>query len=197
MDKIRITTHRYAYMGLAYDTIIEIACKLKGEYKNDVCFNHNGKQWTLSEGQGDFEYVEEENEIKFSSGASVSYKQSDDPIVSASGRTFDGIEGVMGVEPTDDPTIPKISPVKSDGGSSSYYEKKIVRLKDGQVFNCQTGDIIRSMVDNDFDGGNILKALDRIFQNVQGKGKEGVTIEYDCNKIIYFANVIKQRFKNE
>ena len=60
MNKIRITTHRYAYMGLVYDTIIEIACKLKGEYKNDVCFNHNGKQWTLSEGQGDFEYVEED-----------------------------------------------------------------------------------------------------------------------------------------
>lgn len=59
MNKIRITTHRYAYMGLECDTIIEIACKLKGEYKNDVCFNHNGKQWTLSEGQGDFEYVEE------------------------------------------------------------------------------------------------------------------------------------------
>ena len=47
-------------MGLAYDTIIEIACKLKGEYKNDVCFNHKGKQWTLSEGQGDFEYVDED-----------------------------------------------------------------------------------------------------------------------------------------
>ena len=60
MNKIRITTHRYAYMGLAYDTIIEIACKLKGEYKNDVCFNHNGKQWTLCEGQGDFEYVDED-----------------------------------------------------------------------------------------------------------------------------------------
>ena len=60
MNKIRITTHRYAYMGLAYDTIIKIACKLKGKYKNDVCFNHNGKQWTLSEGQGDFEYVDED-----------------------------------------------------------------------------------------------------------------------------------------
>lgn len=59
MNKIRITTHRYAYMGLAYDTIVEIAYKLKGKYKNDVCFNHNGKQWTLSEGQGDFEYVDE------------------------------------------------------------------------------------------------------------------------------------------
>ena len=63
MNKIRITTHRYDYMGLAYDTIIEIACKLKGEYKNDVCFNHNGKQWTLSEGQGDFEYVDEEKSV--------------------------------------------------------------------------------------------------------------------------------------
>lgn len=66
MNKIRITTHRYAYMGLAYDTIIKIACKLKGEYKNDVCFNHNGKQWTLSEGQGDFEYVEDELENSLS-----------------------------------------------------------------------------------------------------------------------------------
>ena len=83
MNKIRITTHRYAYMGLAYDTIIEIACKLKGEYKNDVCFNHNGKQWTLSEGQGDFEYAEEENEIKFSSGVTklMSIDTVDDPII--------------------------------------------------------------------------------------------------------------------
>lgn len=89
------------------------------------------------------------------------------------------------------------SPVKSDGGASSYYEKQIVRLSDGEAFNCQTGDIIRSMVNNDFDGGNILKALDRIFQNIQGKGKEGTSIEYDCNKIIYFANVIKERFKDE
>ena len=72
MNKIRITTHRYAYMGLAYDTIIEIACKLKGEYKNDVCFNHNGKQWTLSEGQGDFEYVDEEK---------VGIDTADDPII--------------------------------------------------------------------------------------------------------------------
>lgn len=83
MDKIRITTHRYAYMGLAYDTIIEIACKLKGEYKNDVCFNHNGKQWTLSEGQGDFEYVEEEGEIKFSSGVTnlMSIDTGNDPTI--------------------------------------------------------------------------------------------------------------------
>lgn len=88
------------------------------------------------------------------------------------------------------------APVKSDGGASSYYEKQIVRLSDGETFKCQTGDIIRSMVNNDFDGGNILKALDRIFQNIQGKGKEGTSIEYDCNKIIYFANVIKERFKD-
>jgi len=66
MEKIRIITHRYAYMGLKCDTVVEIACKLKGEYKNDVCFNHNGKQWTLSEGQGDFEYVKDELENSLS-----------------------------------------------------------------------------------------------------------------------------------
>ena len=82
MNKIRITTHRYAYMGLAYDTIIEIACKLKGEYKNDVCFNHNGKQWTLSEGQGDFEYVGEE-----------------------SFHSLSGVTNLMSIDTGNDPTI--------------------------------------------------------------------------------------------
>ena len=82
MNKIRITTHRYAYMGLAYDTIIEIACKLKGEYKNDVCFNHNGKQWTLSEGQGDFEYVEEDGENSLSGVTNLmSIDTGSDPII--------------------------------------------------------------------------------------------------------------------
>ena len=82
MNKIRITTHRYAYMGLAYDTIIEIACKLKGEYKNDVCFNHNGKQWTLSEGPGDFEYVEKEGE-----------------------NSLSGVTTLMSIDPANDPII--------------------------------------------------------------------------------------------
>lgn len=85
--------------------------------------------------------------------------------------------------------------IKSDGGSSEYYQKEIVRLEDGEKFECKTGDIIRCLVNNDFDGGNILKAVDRIFQSVQGKGKEGTSIEYDCNKIIYFANIIKKRFE--
>lgn len=91
-------------------------------------------------------------------------------------------------------SVAEAAPIKSDGGSSAYYQKQIIRLVDGAVFECQTGDIIRSMVANDFDGGNILKALDRIFQNIQGKGKDGVSIEYDCNKIIYFAEIIKQRY---
>ena len=86
--------------------------------------------------------------------------------------------------------------IKSDGGSSDYYQKQITRLIDGESFDCQTGDIIRSLFMNDFDAGNIFKALDRIFQNVQGKGKEGTSIEYDCNKIIYFANILKERFKD-
>ena len=80
--RIRITTHRYAYMGLAYDTIIEIACKLKGKYKNDVCFNHNGKSWTLSEGQGDFEYVGEDGENSLSGVTNLmSIDTKNDPII--------------------------------------------------------------------------------------------------------------------
>lgn len=91
----------------------------------------------------------------------------------------------------------KENSIKSDGGSSEYYQKTITRLEDGETFDCQTGDIIRCLVNNDFDGGNIVKAVDRIFQSIQGKGKEGTSIEYDCNKIIYFANIIKKRFEDK
>lgn len=84
---------------------------------------------------------------------------------------------------------PKVQPsgkVKSDGGSSDYY-KLTIRTKQGS-FECETGDVIRAMVGNNFDLGNALKALRRIYEASQGRGKDGIDMSYDANKINYFVN---------
>ena len=83
------------------------------------------------------------------------------------------------------------SSVKSDGGSSSYYELAISN-KEGVEIKVETGDVIRALVGNDFDFGNCVKALRRMYLATQGKGKEGVNVAYDANKIRYFLNEIER-----
>jgi len=83
-------------------------------------------------------------------------------------------------------------PIKSDGGSSSYYT---LVINDQAV---QTEDIIRDVFGNDFDYGNVFKSLVRAYQLKKGAGKEGSSIEYEINKIRYSCNKIKREsFKNE
>lgn len=80
--------------------------------------------------------------------------------------------------------------VKSDGGSSSYYEinlpqKVIDRIvSTGKV---EVKDIVRYGFGNDFDCGNIIKATKRIYENKQGRGKQGTDVSYDANKIKFFT----------
>jgi hypothetical protein len=76
--------------------------------------------------------------------------------------------------------------IKSDGSSSSYYALTITN-KAGQSIDVETGDIIRALVGNDFDLSNIVKACRRMYEASQGRGKAGSSIEYDANKIVYFA----------
>lgn len=78
-------------------------------------------------------------------------------------------------------------PIKSDGGSSNYYKLTITN-KAGESIQCETGDVIRCMVGNDFTLGNIIKACRRMYQSSLGKGKDGVSIEYDSKKIQYFSD---------
>jgi len=80
--------------------------------------------------------------------------------------------------------------VVSDGGSSKYYEI-IITNKAGESIKVEMGDIIRACVANDFDLGNIMKACRRISEAKQGRGKAGASVEYDANKIVYFANEVK------
>lgn len=73
--------------------------------------------------------------------------------------------------------------IKSDGGSSSYYDFIIPRL--GKI---KTEEVIKYMVDNDFDLGTILKTLRRVSELRAGRGKEGNDILYELNKIKYTAD---------
>ena len=78
--------------------------------------------------------------------------------------------------------------IKSDGGSSDYYKLEI----NGNLVEVE--DVIYAMVGGDFILGNILKACRRMYLDSKGEGKEGVDIQYDAKKIIYFANSYVRRF---
>jgi len=84
--------------------------------------------------------------------------------------------------------------IKSDGGSSSYYDIPIPDWLVGLIVErryIKTEELIEVLGGN-FDEGNILKCLVRINSLRNGKGKEGNSVDYDCNKIIYSANRIKE-----
>lgn len=91
-----------------------------------------------------------------------------------------------------------VKPVKSDGGSSSYYFTKLPEhlIKDivdrGGI---EIKDIVRYCFDNDADCKDIIKALKRIRENLKGSGKEGVDSIYDANKICFFAEELRASLK--
>lgn len=72
--------------------------------------------------------------------------------------------------------------IKSDGGSSSYYT---FYRDDGSPM--ETEEVIRCLVGNDFDLGNVIKASRRIHEEEKGTGKAGNDALYDWNKILYTA----------
>lgn len=95
--------------------------------------------------------------------------------------------------------------IKSDGGSSAYYDlplsDKLVELilqrkEEGSAF-IKTEEIILEVFDNDFDAANSFKSLVRAWQTTKGGGKEGNTLSYELNKIRYSLNKIEERFKEE
>ena len=74
--------------------------------------------------------------------------------------------------------------VNSDGGSSSYYEivipkDRVKELDEG--FQFEVKDVIRHALNNDYDKGNVFKAMVR-----SGK-KAGADITYDLVKNVFFT----------
>lgn len=91
-----------------------------------------------------------------------------------------------------------VKPVKSDGGSSSYYFTTLPEhlIKDiVERGGIEIKDIVRYCFDNDADCKDIIKALKRIRENLKGGGKEGVDSIYDANKICFFAEELRSSLK--
>ena len=78
-------------------------------------------------------------------------------------------------------------PVKSDGGSSSYYDLVINGV------DLQTEDIMRDVFGNDYDFCVAFKALVRAYGTLKGGGKEGNTVEYEMNKLRYSSKQIEKQ----
>lgn len=75
----------------------------------------------------------------------------------------------------------------STGGSSKYYDLII----NGQAVKVE--DIVKDVFGNDFDYGNAFKALVRSFALRSGGGKAGSTVDYECEKIKYYAGRIQKQ----
>lgn len=89
--------------------------------------------------------------------------------------------------------------VKSDGGSSSYYDMEIPewlveliteRQTEWGSSYIKTEELITTVFNNDFDFGNALKSLVRAHGAFNGAGKAGNSVPYECNKIKYSAEKI-------
>lgn len=83
---------------------------------------------------------------------------------------------------------------KSDGGSSDYYKFSIPKnrvAEDDTHFHLSISEVIKYALNNDFDKGNIFKALVRLGR------KEGTSIEYDINKCHWFLDEILAAHKGE
>lgn len=100
----------------------------------------------------------------------------------------------------------KTGAIKSDGGSSTYYDIAIPtslleemaerRNEDGLSY-IKTEEIIELGLGNDFDAGNIFKCLIRMQSLKNGKGKAGNDLEYDANKVVYSAKKIAKRYSKK
>lgn len=92
----------------------------------------------------------------------------------------------------------KTKPIKSDGGSSGYYDipipdsfiETLMERYDAGNSHIRTEELIRYVFGNDFDFGTAFKSLVRAYGITQGGGKEGNDIRYECNKVKYYAEKI-------
>ncbi len=88
----------------------------------------------------------------------------------------------------------------TQNGSSDYYFTKLPLHVIDQIIltgGIEIKDIARYVYDNDADAFNIIKAEKRIIEAKKGKGKAGIDMLYDMNKIVFFANEQYEAIKRE
>ena len=99
----------------------------------------------------------------------------------------------------------KKGPIKSDGGSSSYYDLPVSewllytlneRQKEGKCY-IKTEEMISAFFGNDFSFGTLLKSLVRASGIKIGAGKAGNDMKYETGKIRYYADKILEQHEEK
>lgn len=93
------------------------------------------------------------------------------------------------------------APIKSDGGSSSYYDiplpaefmKVLIERYEAGNPHIRTEELIRYAFSNDFDYGTGFKSMVRSHAITHlNSGKAGNDVNYECNKIDWSVNKVRQ-----
>lgn len=96
-------------------------------------------------------------------------------------------------------------PIKSNGGSSSYYDigipswlldALVARSKEGDCF-IKTEELIEVGFGNDFNFGTLFKSTVRAYGCSVGSGKAGNDIGYEVNKVKYYSDKIFNKYQRE
>ncbi|AGH32255.1 hypothetical protein VPHG_00192 [Vibrio phage 11895-B1] len=91
--------------------------------------------------------------------------------------------------------------IKSDGGSSSYYDIEVPkwllellnsRYDEGKCY-IKTEEI-NEILGNDFNYSTIFKSMVRAISIENGVGKAGNTHSYECNKMRYYTDRVEDKF---
>lgn len=198
--KIRVITNRYEYMGLLQNSCHDIEATTVNSWgSREYYFNHMGRNWALTE--SDCEEVFPSPNEKLLDVISTDLKREECRSSYCECEEGKCSGGKVDMRADEAEKINAGGPIKSDGGSSTYYDIEIPawllytlneRQKEGQCY-IKTEELIECGFSSDFDAGNVFKSLVRAWGALNGAGKAGNGVDYECNKIVYSANKLKQR----
>ena len=205
--KIRIIVDKYEYQGLyaGSEHEVESYVWVTGVEKFIYSFKVHGKLWKLYEDECE-EVFPSPNE-KLMDVISTDLKKEEcrssycecEEGKCSGGKVDRRVDWANKIKSKADSE--KKIPIKSDGGSSTYYDIDIPawllytlneRQKEGKCY-IKTEELIECGFSSDFDAGNVFKSLVRAWGALNGAGKAGNDVDYECNKIVYSANKLKQR----
>lgn len=175
-DWVEVVTNHYEYMGLMVGDVVQVKSVWERDQWEDVVeFTKNGKAWMLS--------VDQVRRCSDRAQEQLHVLSSDN---------------VLKVQRT-------TAPIKSDGGSSSYYDIQLPqwlldklneRAQNGQCY-IKTEELIEAAFSSDFDAGNLQKSLVRAWGAFNGGGKLGNDVKYEMTKVKYSADKIIERFERK
>lgn len=199
--EIRVAVDDYEYMGLMKGSVHDASVHINSLGWAAYNFKLNGKQWSLYSPCVD----------PIPQECSSSYCECGEGKCSGGKEDMRGTVAEVKPVPSSALTTKPVkeqgsikpnSPIKSDGGSSSYYDLPVSewllyilneRQKEGMCY-IKTEEMISAFLSNDFDYGNLLKSMVRCQGLQDGTGgKAGNSVEYECNKMIYSVNKIKEK----